>query len=85
MQLLNILPLVGDRRSYVLVRQENNHHAGEQIEAVVIHLLLEVNGTSRSPCCLTIYVVRALAHETLPVRKRLRATVIILAIEAEVC
>ena len=73
--LLDILPLVRQWRAYVLVGEEHDHHACEQIEAVLVHRLLEVSAAAIATRPLTIYVVRAFAHESLPMCER-RALVI---------
>ena len=82
--LLNILPLVRQWRAYVLVGEEHDHHACEQIEAVLVHRLLEVS-TAIATHHLTIYVVRAFAHESLTMCERRALVIKYLTVLPKVC
>ena len=62
----HILLLVNECRVHVIVCKEHQHEAYEHVERVVVHLLLEIEGTAT---WLAIYVVCAFPDEAVSMSK----------------
>ena len=64
----HVLLLVNESRTHILVCKEHYHEAHEHVERVVVHLLLEIEGTAT---WLAIYVVCTFPNEAVSMREGL--------------
>ena len=67
----NVLLLVNKCRTHILICEEHHHEAYEQVERIVVHLLLEIEGTAT---WLIIYVVCAFPDEAVSMGKGFRSS-----------